>query len=372
MHGCVHNPTFEGSEQRGLQTPHSWLHCLQALLGDTTFMAQLQQYDKDNIPPAYITAVRPYLERPELLPDTVKKASKAAYGLCCWVRAMEAYDRYAAVLYWGQTSDLLAICSSSCGLAAGVPALARHILVLQMLCDTSGVWGAAAACPRRVAKVVAPKKAALKQAEAEYATLMEGLAAKKAELAAVVAALDALNTKLGAMQVGLAGLRSDKPELETIGCDDPQAHTLQDPQSHSSGSPAALCKHCLAVAVQWHVHEAKLMSPWSSTPGPLAHPAVLSEPCLVNHAQCTIRPCCLSAMLSEPCFSFKCTCCPCRLPTGPQEATGGILNCFMLSEPSSAHHLSLLSTHRPARSSWRRRWTCARRSSTAPPSSSVA
>lgn len=52
-----------------------------------------------------------------------------------------------------------------------------------------------------MAKVVAPKKAALKQAEAEYATLMEGLAAKKAELAAVVEALDALNTKLGAMQV---------------------------------------------------------------------------------------------------------------------------------------------------------------------------
>lgn len=54
----------------------------------------------------------------------------------------------------------------------------------------------------RVAKVVAPKKAALQQAEAEYAVLMEGLAAKKAELAAVVAALDALNTKLAAMQVG--------------------------------------------------------------------------------------------------------------------------------------------------------------------------
>jgi dynein heavy chain len=66
---------------------------VQALLGDTTFMSQLQQYDKDNIPAAYITAVRPYLERPELAPDSVKKASKAAYGLCCWVRAMEAYDR---------------------------------------------------------------------------------------------------------------------------------------------------------------------------------------------------------------------------------------------------------------------------------------
>lgn len=53
----------------------------------------------------------------------------------------------------------------------------------------------------RVAKVVAPKKAALQQAEAEYGTLMEGLAAKKAELGAVVAALNALNDKLAAMQV---------------------------------------------------------------------------------------------------------------------------------------------------------------------------
>lgn len=67
----------------------------QALLGDSTFLVQLQQYDKDNIPPAYITAVRPYLAMSELAPDTVKKASKAAYGLCCWVRAMEAYDRCA-------------------------------------------------------------------------------------------------------------------------------------------------------------------------------------------------------------------------------------------------------------------------------------
>jgi dynein heavy chain len=52
-----------------------------------------------------------------------------------------------------------------------------------------------------VAKVVAPKKAALQQAESEYGTLMEGLAAKKAELGAVVAALTALNEKLAAMQV---------------------------------------------------------------------------------------------------------------------------------------------------------------------------
>lgn len=52
-----------------------------------------QEYDKDNIPPTVVAAIRPYLERPEFAPETVKKASKAAYGLCCWVRAMEAYDR---------------------------------------------------------------------------------------------------------------------------------------------------------------------------------------------------------------------------------------------------------------------------------------
>lgn len=65
----------------------------QALLGDSTFMSQLQEYDKDHIPPACIVAVRPYLDRPEFAAETVKKASKAAYGLCCWVRAMEAYDK---------------------------------------------------------------------------------------------------------------------------------------------------------------------------------------------------------------------------------------------------------------------------------------
>ena len=30
-------------------------------------------------------------------PQTVRKASKAAFGLCSWVRAMEAYDRLEGV-----------------------------------------------------------------------------------------------------------------------------------------------------------------------------------------------------------------------------------------------------------------------------------
>lgn len=65
----------------------------QALLGDAQFLPKLQEYDKDNIPPAIVEKIRPYVEMPEFTPENVKKASKAAYGLCCWVRAMEAYDR---------------------------------------------------------------------------------------------------------------------------------------------------------------------------------------------------------------------------------------------------------------------------------------
>lgn len=49
--------------------------------------------------------------------------------------------------------------------------------------------------------MVAPKKAALAAAEEEYGTLMQGLAAKKAQLADVVARVEGLQNKLAEMQV---------------------------------------------------------------------------------------------------------------------------------------------------------------------------
>ena len=56
-----------------------------------------QEYDKDNIPPEIVQKIRPYMDKEEFKPEVVQKASKAAYGLCQWVRAMEAYDRVAKV-----------------------------------------------------------------------------------------------------------------------------------------------------------------------------------------------------------------------------------------------------------------------------------
>ena len=66
------------------------------------------------------------MTNPEFEPNNVKKASTACEGLCRWVRAMDVYDR--------------------------------------------------------VAKVVAPKKAKLAEAEAELSVQMEKLDAKRAQL----------------------------------------------------------------------------------------------------------------------------------------------------------------------------------------------
>lgn len=101
----------------------------QALLGDSKFLETLQTFDKDNIPATTVEKVRPYMELKEFDPEVVKKASKAAFGLCSWVRAMEAYDR--------------------------------------------------------VAKVVEPKRKRLHEAEAEVAELLSSLAEKQAKLAKV-------------------------------------------------------------------------------------------------------------------------------------------------------------------------------------------
>eukprot|EP00945_MAST-04E_sp_MAST-4E-sp1_P005163 g5163.t1 len=69
------------------------------LLGDSKFIQRLKDYDKDNIDPKIIKKLRDkFIDNPDFQPDQVKKASVAAFGLCKWVRAMEAYDRVAKVV----------------------------------------------------------------------------------------------------------------------------------------------------------------------------------------------------------------------------------------------------------------------------------
>ncbi|XP_078517697.1 dynein axonemal heavy chain 12 [Lissotriton helveticus] len=69
------------------------------LLGDMNFLRDLKIYDKDNIPVSVMQKIRSeYITNPDFDPVKVAKASSAAEGLCRWILAMEVYDRVAKVV----------------------------------------------------------------------------------------------------------------------------------------------------------------------------------------------------------------------------------------------------------------------------------
>ena len=76
-----------------------WAPAKKELLGDMKFLQRLKDYDKDNIPKKTIKILRKsYVNNPEFEPERIKRASVAAFGLCKWINAMEAYDRVAKVV----------------------------------------------------------------------------------------------------------------------------------------------------------------------------------------------------------------------------------------------------------------------------------
>ncbi|XP_075248722.1 dynein axonemal heavy chain 7-like isoform X2 [Convolutriloba macropyga] len=122
------------------------------LLGDMKFLEGLKTYDKDNIPVATMKIIREkFIPNPDFVPEKIKNASTACEGLCKWARAMDSYDK--------------------------------------------------------VAKVVAPKKEKLKEAEAELAVAMGALNKKRAELKEV-------QDKLHRLQVKLEENKQKKIDLE--------------------------------------------------------------------------------------------------------------------------------------------------------------
>ncbi|XP_047456328.1 dynein axonemal heavy chain 7 isoform X2 [Mugil cephalus] len=122
------------------------------LLGDLRFLQSLHEYDKDNIPPNLIAVIRnKYITNPDFVPEKIRTASTAAEGMCKWVCAMEKYDK--------------------------------------------------------VAKVVAPKKEKLAQAEGELKVAMESLQKKQA-------ALKEVQDKLAKLQETLDANKNKKADLE--------------------------------------------------------------------------------------------------------------------------------------------------------------
>ncbi|GLC47993.1 hypothetical protein PLESTB_000047400 [Pleodorina starrii] len=122
------------------------------LMNDKDFLQRLKLYDKDNIPPRIIAEIRErFIKNDAFTPAAARNASPAAEGMCKWVHAMSSYDK--------------------------------------------------------VAKVVAPKKAKLAEAEAQYEEVMVGLRAKQQELAD-------LRAKLAAMESDLRTNTKKKERLE--------------------------------------------------------------------------------------------------------------------------------------------------------------
>ncbi|XP_043264608.1 dynein axonemal heavy chain 7 [Colletes gigas] len=69
------------------------------LLGDMRFLETLRQYDKDNIPVRIMQEIKEkYMTDKNFEPKVVARASSAAEGICKWVRAMVLYDEVAKVV----------------------------------------------------------------------------------------------------------------------------------------------------------------------------------------------------------------------------------------------------------------------------------
>ncbi|XP_062985188.1 dynein axonemal heavy chain 6 [Elgaria multicarinata webbii] len=68
------------------------------LLGDSTFLKRLLEYDKENIKGQILLKLQKYMNNPDFVPEKVEKVSKACKSMCMWVRAMDLYSRIVKVV----------------------------------------------------------------------------------------------------------------------------------------------------------------------------------------------------------------------------------------------------------------------------------
>ena len=68
-----------------------WEPAQKLLVDPTKFLRNLMEYDKDNIPDAVITKIAPYIDMETFTPEAISKVSKACTSICMWARAMYIY-----------------------------------------------------------------------------------------------------------------------------------------------------------------------------------------------------------------------------------------------------------------------------------------
>mmetsp|Transcript_28190 Transcript_28190/g.33408 ORF Transcript_28190/g.33408 Transcript_28190/m.33408 type:complete len:2629 (+) Transcript_28190:1-7887(+) len=72
-----------------------WDTAKKVVLADSNFLDKLKNYDKDNIAPEILKKLQKNLQEENMRVEVVSKVSKAATGLCMWVHAMDVYSRVA-------------------------------------------------------------------------------------------------------------------------------------------------------------------------------------------------------------------------------------------------------------------------------------
>lgn len=111
-------------------------------LSDPNFVNNLKTYDKDNISPKTIETIRRvYTSNPDFTPAVAAKASSAAEGLCKWVCAMERYEEVAKVVAPKQAALKEAQGAYDTVMAALTIKQVRHLLCASCLAAMGENWG---------------------------------------------------------------------------------------------------------------------------------------------------------------------------------------------------------------------------------------
>ena len=128
------------------------------VLGESTFLANIKGYDKNNIKDSIISKVKKYIHREDFSPEAIRKVSTAAGALCTWCHAIFLYAN--------------------------------------------------------VAKEVAPKRARLRDAQTSLAVKQKALKEAKDALAVVEAKVADLNSKFQSSKAEEQALKDEAEMLE--------------------------------------------------------------------------------------------------------------------------------------------------------------
>eukprot|EP00854_Cymbomonas_tetramitiformis_P002378 gene2378-3106_t len=84
-------PDTSAGAKPGAKVPDYWEASTKMLADPTVFLDSLMVYDKENIPPDVIKKIQPYIDREDFTTEAIAKVSKACTSICMWARAMHTY-----------------------------------------------------------------------------------------------------------------------------------------------------------------------------------------------------------------------------------------------------------------------------------------